>query len=371
MLANLLGVRLVLWAGLFPMPTSQELLGAIEKLEVERCADDIGGFQLTLRVDKSVGGEFDLLRSPQLVVGARVVIGVLMGVLPQWLCDGVITHRELSPSDKPGQSRLLITGREVSTLLDQVDVVQSYPGCPDSVIATTILARYAVRGVVPAVSLTTDIPSPTERIPLQRETDLRCLQRLAADNGYVFYVEPLGYGRNLAYFGPDTRMSVPLTPLRIDMGTQSNVDSLVMRQDGGRAELVEGRAFPTGSPVAIPIMGLPVPKIPPLAAVPAIPQRWRFDSALTARSVPRALAAATAQQSRASAEVVAVTGALDTIRYGSILQPRRLIGVLGAGYSFDGYYSVSKVRHEISRNKYAQSFSLSREGLGSLTPVVL
>lgn len=371
MLANLLGVRLIVWAGPVPVPTSHALLAAIEKLEVERSADDIGGFQITLRAEKSGGGEFDLLLSPQLAVGSRVVIGVLMGAVPEWLCDGVITHRELQPSDKPGQSRLTVTGQDISTLLDRVDVVLSYPGCPDSVIATTILARYLATGVIPAVCGTTDIPLPTERIPLQRETDLKCLRRLAKDNNFIFYIEPLGYGRSLAYFGPDTRLSLPLSPLRVDMGTQSNVESLSVRQDGSRAEIVEGRSFPTGSPIAIPVLGLPAIPIPPLAAIPTIPTRFRFDPNLTARSVPRAFVAATAMQAASSSSVVLATGALDTIRYGSILRPRRLIGVVGAGYSFDGYYAVSSVRHQISREKYSQNFTLTREGIGSLTPMVL
>jgi len=68
---------------------------------------------------------------------------------------------------------------------------------------------------------------------------------------------------------------------------------------------------------------------------------------------------------------VEASGTLDTIRYGSIMHPRRLIGVVGAGYSFDGYYSVSKVRHQIAREKYSQQFTLHREGIGSLTPTVL
>lgn len=371
MLANLLGVRLIVWAGPVPVPTSSALLQAIESLEVERSADEQGGFQITLRAEKSIGGEYDLLINPQLAVGSRVVIGVLMGVVPEWLCDGVITHRELLPSDKPGQSRLTVTGRDLSSLLDLVDVVMSYPGCPDSVIALTILARYAAFGVVPAVSVTTDVPLPLERIPLQRETDLKCLRRLAKDNGYVFYIQPLGYGSNLAYFGPDTRLSLPLTPLRVDMGTQSNVSSLTVRQDGARPEIVEGRSYPTGSPVAVPVFGLPSIPIPPLAAIPTLPMRWRFDSDLTARSVPRALLAATAMQASAASTVVEASGTLDTVQYGSIMHPRRLIGVVGAGYSFDGYYSVSKVRHQIAREKYSQQFTLHREGIGSLTPTVL
>ncbi len=371
MLANQLGVRLVLWAGLCPAPVPQMVLQAIEKLEVERSGDDIGGFQVTLRAEKTVGVEFDLLASPQLLVGCRVVIGVLMGVSPEWLLDGVITHRELLPSDKPGTSRLVLTGRDLSSVMDRADIVMSYPGCPDSVIALSILARYALYGVVPQVTPTVDVPLPTERIPLQHETDFQCLRRLARDNNYVFFVEPIGFGANRAYFGPDIRLALPVSPLRVDMGARSNVDSLTFRQDGERAELVEGRAYIPGVPLALPIMGLPLPPVPPLAAIPALPLHFRYDARLNARSVPRALLSATATQARANHRSIECEGAVDTVRYGSVMQPRRLVGVMGAGYSFDGYYSVSKVRHELSLHKYTQKFTLVREGIGSLTPAVI
>lgn len=371
MQANQLGVRLVLWAGVVPAPVPQSALEAIEKLEVERSGDDVGGFQLTLRAEKTVGVEFDAVRSPQLWVGSRILIGVLMGVSPEWLLDGVITHRELLPGDKPGTGRLVLTGRDLSSVMDRMDVVMSYPGCTDSVIAAAILVKYAAYGVVPQVSPTVDVPLPTERVPLQHETDLRCLRRLARDNNYVFFVEPMGFGANRAYFGPDIRLALPLSPLRVDMGARSNVDSLTFKQDGDRAEFVEGRAYAPGLPVALPIFGLPLPPVPPLAAIPTLPLHWRYDSSLTSRSVPRALLAATGTQARKNHRAVECEGTVDTVRYGSIMQPRRLVGVQGAGYSFDGYYSVSKVSHELSRFKYTQKFSLVREGIGSLTPAVM
>jgi hypothetical protein len=45
--------------------------------------------------------------------------------------------------------------------------------------------------------------------------------------------------------------------------------------------------------------------------------------------------------------------------------------VRGAGYQLDGFYLVNRVTHQIKRNSYLQKFSLKREGLGSLTPVVV
>ena len=75
----------------------------------------------------------------------------------------MITHREL-PSDKPGSNRLCLTGRDLSAVMDRMDVVMSYPGCSDSVIAAAILVRYALWRRGSQVSPTVDVPLPTERV---------------------------------------------------------------------------------------------------------------------------------------------------------------------------------------------------------------
>ncbi len=65
------------------------------------------------------------------------------------------------------------------------------------------------------------------------------------------------------------------------------------------------------------------------------------------------------------------SGELDALRYGAALRPRGLVGLRGAGFSNDGVYYVKRVTHRIKRGEYKQSFSLTRDGHGSLTPVVM
>ena len=43
------------------------------------------------------------------------------------------------------------------------------------------------------------------------------------------------------------------------------------------------------------------------------------------------------------------------LRYGRVLQARRLVGVRGAGMAFDGLYYVQSVTHTIKRGEYKQS----------------
>ena len=46
------------------------------------------------------------------------------------------------------------------------------------------------------------------------------------------------------------------------------------------------------------------------------------------------------------------------------------MSVRGAGVSYDGFYYVTSVTHNIKRGEYKQSFQLARDGLVSLSPVV-
>ena len=59
------------------------------------------------------------------------------------------------------------------------------------------------------------------------------------------------------------------------------------------------------------------------------------------------------------------------MRYGQILRARMLVGVRGAGITYDGMYYVESVTHNLKRGEYKQNFTLSRDGVVSQTPVVM
>ena len=58
------------------------------------------------------------------------------------------------------------------------------------------------------------------------------------------------------------------------------------------------------------------------------------------------------------------------LRYGRMLKPRGLVGVRGAGVAYDGLYYVQSVRSTLKRGEFRQSFTLTRNGLVSITPKV-
>jgi hypothetical protein len=71
-----------------------------------------------------------------------------------------------------------------------------------------------------------------------------------------------------------------------------------------------------------------------------------------------------------TSDVVEGSGTLDVLRYGRLPKARRLVGVRGAGKAFDGLYFVKGVTNTLKKGEFKQRFSLTRNGLISITPRV-
>jgi phage protein D len=121
--------------------------------------------------------------------------------------------------------------------------------------------------------------------------------------------------------------------------------------------------------LAIPI---PIPSglRPPLVSRPATSLRKTIARDTANLNASQAALRALSSSSE-SADAVTASGTVDAVRYGRALQSRRLVGVRGVGFSYDGLYYVKQVTHRIKRGEYKQSFNLTREGHGALTPMVI
>src|SRR5712691_13524194 len=141
MLTSQLGIRqIVLIGNTIPLPLSYDISSALLRTEVTNDADQGDGFQLTFTLGKDKTLDYSLLKSGTLDLFNRVVIGVLLGALPQVLIDGVITHHQVAPSEEPGKSALTVTGKDISTMLDLEEKNQKYDNMPDFLIVTQLLA---------------------------------------------------------------------------------------------------------------------------------------------------------------------------------------------------------------------------------------
>ncbi|MDI1229562.1 MAG: hypothetical protein PSV18_06330 [Methylobacter sp.] len=371
------GINLTLLIGpAVPVPAPQAVMDALHSIQVNS-GGGRSGFQLSFSVSKK-----SLLLTTLLPVGyfdpmlTRVIIMATINGLPNVLMDGIVTRQEMSPSSEPGQSKLTITGEDLSVLMDVVELKRPFPGMDDTLQMLTILTPYAAFGIVPLVmpSLFLDFMSPTEGWESQDSTDLAHIQKLTTRNGYVFYLEPGPLpGQSLAYFGPNIRLPVPQPALNVNMDVHTNVESLSFSLNGLAKEVMIVTIMdPITHKIPIPI---PIPNIsifqPPLGARPTPPAKIRFADNVANKRVATVLKETVGLLMKGSANAITGNGSLDVLRYGRVLRSRMLVGVRGAGLAYDGLYYVDTVTHNIKHGEYKQSFTLSRDGLIANTPRVL
>lgn len=357
-----------------PVPAPAPVMEALESVQVTS-GRERSGFQLVFTLGKTSPLQIALLPAGYLdPVITRVIIVVTVNGIPHVIMDGFVTRQDLQPSNEPGGSRLTITGDDLSVAMDRLEIVMPMPAMIDLAQVGAILARYAFLGVVPIVVppfIPTVMP-PIEGFETQNGTDLDHVRGLAYRNGYVFYIEPGPLpGQSLAYFGPDIRVPVPQPALSVNMDAHTNVESLSFSLDGTQKQLdIITVLDPATGRVPIPV---PMPEIdlfkPPLGLRPALPAKVVYNREAAALSLSEALRDAVGRGMRSSAPITA-SGRLDVSRYGQPLKARWLVGVRGAGVTYDGLYFVDSVTHDIKRGEYKQGFTLSRDGLVSNTPVV-
>jgi hypothetical protein len=375
----LLGLQLTLLIGPgAPLPAPPFLLEALQSVEITQTDEERSGFQITFRAargDLSDALDYKLLLLPLLKPFNRIIILSTVDFVPRVLMDGFITHQQLDPA----KSTFTVTGEDVSIMMDLEEKSAEHPALDEALIATKIILTYAQYGLIPQVTPTPipDPPLPIERTPVQQDTDLAFLKAMARRFGYCFYIKsgpvPL---TNMAYWGPPERVGVPQPALSVNVGHLTNVDSLTFKNNALVPTLVQGLVQDRLTSVPLPVLSLPLPpyKLPPLVSEPSLPfnlpnvrtQLYR-EAGVT---VQEALARTQGTTDAANA-VVTGEGEIDVLRYGNILQARGLVGVRGAGFTYDGLYYVKRVKHLIKKHQYKQQITLTREGVGSITPVVV
>ena len=358
-----------------PVPAPRVVTDAISSVQVTN-GGTRGGFQISFAVSKQSPLTTTMIPAGYFDPGIRVMIVVTVGGLPHVLMDGIITRHEVAPSNDVGQSTFTVTGEDLSVMMDILEMpFMRWPALPAPARVLAMLAKYALFGIVPVVipPIFLDVPIPIKEIPAQTGTDLAYIQQLAEQNGYVFFIEPGPVpGTNIAYWGPEFVLPVPQPALNVNMDANTNVDSMTFSLDGlAKKILVLTVMDPVTKKIPIPI---PVPNIsllqPPLGARLTPPLKVEFPKDVSKLDPLKAVALALARTS-ASSHAVTASGQLNVLRYGRVLKARQLVGVRGAGIAYDGLYYVKSVTSNIKRGEFKQSFSLSRDGLISLTPRVV
>jgi hypothetical protein len=356
-----------------PKPVPSRINEAMSKIEITQILGDRSGFQVSFqlnRVELSEQLDDPLIKEVLLEPFSRMILGITINGTPEILLDGIITHHQIQYTDE-GEIIFVVTGEDVSVMMDLEEKSVLHPSQAEHTIATKLISSYARYGMIPSVKAppTIDTPTPTERMPSQQETDLAYLRRMAERFGYVFYLRPGPIsGQNTAYWGPARSTETPLPPLTVDMGSFTNTNAINVRLDALAATTVTG-TLQDRKTNAVQPLSISKSQRTPLTDRTALNLQsstriTQFRGTGHAQGRGTALAQATVDRSVDRA--VMLTGTLDTLVYGAILQVGRSIPVRGMGNTHDGQYIVQQVSHSIANNNYTQQFKLFRDGVGAL-----
>lgn len=370
------GIYLTLLVGpVVPIPVPQVVIDALTGIKVTRATSAASGFELTFTLSNRSPLQTIFLLAAGSTPLLRTILVVTINGSPQVLMDGVTTMTQVTPGSA-GQSTLTVTGEDLTKVMDSNLIDLSglpYPAMPAEARVALIIAKYAVFGMIPLVipSFFTDVPLPIERLPTHQGSDLHYVRQLASEVGYVFYIDPgPAPGTNTAYWGPEIKLGPAQPALNVDMDAHTNVESLNFTFQTGEKVLpiVFIQNALTKAPIPIPIPDVN-PLQPPLGATALLPTRVEVLRD-TAKLSPMAAISRGLATASGAADAVRAIGSLDVLRYGRLLQARRLVGVRGVGMAFDGLYFVESVTSTMKRGEFKQNFTLTRNGLVSITPTV-
>ncbi|WP_432139838.1 hypothetical protein [Streptomyces sp. bgisy154] len=363
------GLQLLLQVGeVVPRPAPAELVDALHRVRITSAAGTTGGFQLTFALAPYSRPADAVLPGGPLHPQQRIVVAVVLSGRCHVLMDGVVTHQETHAGRTPGAPYLVVTGEDLTALMDLRHVRRAFPGLAPHLRATAVCAGYAQYGITPqaVAPVLTDQPDPVLDVPVQSATDLAYLRAMAEDVGHVFHLVPgPAPGVSTAYWGPQYRGGAPQPALTTGCGPADNVEELSFAYDGLATSGYTTHRLE--QPATVSEVTAPGTRLlrDGLAAHPAPALRTGPLPGHTARSLTRTLLAGLGRE--VAAHAVTGRGTVDVLRYGHVLTPHGLVGVRGAGRAHDGRYLVAAVTHELSRHSYRQHFTLVRDGLGADT----
>lgn len=372
-----------------PSPLSGPLTNALDTVEVMQTDECPSTFKLSFLAERTPDAivDYPLLAQLTLSPGTRVAVTARIGTTSVVLIEGYTTRIDMQPSNGTRPGWIIVSGEDLSVAMSLYQYSIEYPLMPDFAIAGLVLAKWLALGIVPTVIPTPNSFASFTNVPQQASDDRTYLRALAADHGNIFCIIPGSeLGTASAYWGPPLRYLPNQPVLSLDLDADSTVSDISFCYDGLQAVHTWGLAFDITTEAQIPIVPMPSSRVPAMATRVSTASG---DAALIAQAVAtqalftptnlfnhggldviRTYAKAQAITDLSSDRVVVAKGELDGMHYGSALTAPGVVSLRGAGQSFNGDYYVQSVTHRLNRTSYAQQFTLTREGVGSLIDTV-
>jgi phage protein D len=209
---------------------------------------------------------------------------------------------------------------------------------------------------------------------VQRGTDIQFIRDLAQKNGMEFYFETDDSGTSNAYFRAPQLSGTPQPDLAIQFGDKSNLKRFDAHLTGQRplnvkaaqidvsantanvATAADTQLTKLGATDANTLIGAPLGSL-------VVPTEAQAQMLVLGPPTSDAAEMQTFVQAvrDEAAWFISASGEINGDAYQSVLRPRRLVLVKGAGSAFSGKYYVTRVVHEMNHEgDYIQRFQARR-----------
>jgi hypothetical protein len=347
-----------------------DLASLMSELDVEENADMPGAFELTLPINVTSSGDYDLPSDSRLAPLSNIAITAQASDgVTHCLIDGYVLAQTVHLDTGTASSTVKVWGQDATWLMNTTENVKEWADVTDGSVANTIFGNY---GITPDDNnLTNDSPAHTSdgHTLMQRATDAQFLRMLARRNGKLFRVYCTDTpGQRTGTFALPQVGGDPAVTLTLNDSTAATVSALDITWDIMRpsANIAMQTLFTSsdqdGAGGTTSDSGLTALEAQNLAAFAGTTVTSLLTAAvddgqeLTERSQSVLIEAGW---------FVKCTGTADVDRLGSILRAGTVTQLNAAGSLHSGKYFVWSVRHKITAEKHTMDFVLMRNAVGA------
>lgn len=347
-----------------------DLATAISELDVEENVDMPGAFLISLPVNRTSSGDYDLVNDTRLAPLSNVCITAAgSDGQTQCLIDGYVLSQTAHLDTGTTASTVKVWGQDASWLMNMTEQVKEWADVTDGAVANTIFGNY---GMTPdSGNLSDDSPAHTSdgHSLMQRGTDAQFLRLLARRNGKLFRVFCTDTpGQRTGSFAKPAVDGDPATVLTLNDATAATLGAVDITWDVMRpsATLARQALFTDsdqdGAGGTVSDSGLDSLEAQNLAAFAG----QTVTSVLTTTVDDGQELTERAQSVLIEAGwFVRCQGTADVGRVGSILRAGTVAQLNAAGSLHSGKYFVWSVRHKITAEKHTMDFVLMRNAVGA------
>ncbi len=368
-----------------------QLYTLIASIEVDESMDMPAAFQMTAPVSRSSQGDLTYINDPRFMPLAPVAVvasaggsgagGVAAGAVgavagavgggpapaaAQCIFDGYVLSQKVHLETGITNSTITVWGQDACWLMNQAETVKEWVDVTDSDVAAQIFGAY---GITPSdQNGQDDSPSHTEDTHslMQRGSDIAFLRLLARRSGKVCRIacddKP---GVRTGYFAVPKLDGDPAVNISLNDPTNWTVSAIDLDWDAMRPTAVQAQTavFSDSDPVVGDTSD---------SGFKALSDQGLADFAGKPMTVLLAAAVDSAGELTQRAQAVLreagwfarCEGEADVERLGTVLRPGMLVKMTGVGAAHSGTWIVWNVRHKLTKEKHAMSFTLLRNAVG-------